>query len=74
MNIKARAVPPPPDRRDNLEQPVTELHGVRGRFSGEASDWAPSVPGELGRAGIVAAFAACLFTAGVAFARWRDRA
>ena len=60
-----------PDRRDNLEAPVADLHRVSGRFLGEAKDWAPAISGNLGRAGAAAAAAAFFFGAGAVFARYR---
>lgn len=44
-----------PDRRDNLERPVSGLHRARGSFESEALSRAPLVPGEPVR---LAAFAA----------------
>jgi NAD(P)-dependent dehydrogenase (short-subunit alcohol dehydrogenase family) len=47
--------PIPYGRRDNLDSPVTDLHRTRGSFSAEAGSWAPLLPGELVRVGVVAA-------------------
>jgi hypothetical protein len=55
-----------PDRRDNLDQPVTPLHRTRGSFSAEASSRAPMLPGEVGRLGIIAAGAMLFFVLGAA--------
>jgi len=54
-----------PDRRDNLDRPITSLHRTRGSFSAEASLRAPMVPAELARVGVVAAGALLFFAAGV---------
>jgi NAD(P)-dependent dehydrogenase (short-subunit alcohol dehydrogenase family) len=55
-----------PDRRDNLDGPVTPLHRTRGSFSAEASLNAPMVPAEVARVGVVAAGALLFFALGVA--------
>jgi len=55
-----------PDRRDNLEQPITRLHRTRGSFSDEASSKAPLVPAEAARVGVVAAGALLFFVLGAA--------
>jgi len=49
--------PIPYGRRDNLDNPVTDLHRTRGSFSAEAGGWAPLLAGELVRVGVVAAIA-----------------
>jgi NAD(P)-dependent dehydrogenase (short-subunit alcohol dehydrogenase family) len=54
--------PLPPDRPDNLEQPVTPLHRTRGSFSAESKSRASLVPGEVARVGSLAA-GALLFAA-----------
>jgi len=60
-----------PDRADNLDRPITDLHRVSGRFVGEAADWAPAISGDLARAGAAALAALACFAAGAAFVRWR---
>lgn len=55
-----------PERRDNLDAPITSLHRTRGSFSAEASSSAPMVPGEVARVGIVAAGALLFFVLGAA--------
>jgi NAD(P)-dependent dehydrogenase (short-subunit alcohol dehydrogenase family) len=55
-----------PERRDNLDQPITPLHRTRGSFSAEASSSAPLVPGEIARIGIVGAGALLFFALGAA--------
>ena len=62
-----------PDRRDNLEQPVTPLHRTRGSFSGEAATRAPMIPAEVARVGVVAAGALLFFALGAAFRAWPRR-
>jgi NAD(P)-dependent dehydrogenase (short-subunit alcohol dehydrogenase family) len=62
-----------PDRRDNLDAPITSLHRTRGSFSAEASLHAPMVPAELARIGTVAAGALLFFTLGVALRSWPRR-
>jgi NAD(P)-dependent dehydrogenase (short-subunit alcohol dehydrogenase family) len=59
------------DRRDNLEQPVTDLHRTRGSFSAEAGSWAPLIPGELARMGALAAMGVLLVAVGVRLGSWR---
>ena len=44
-------------RRDNLEQPVTDLHRTRGSFGEEAGTWAPLIAGEVARVGLFAGVA-----------------
>ena len=56
------------DRRDNLDRPLTDLHRTRGSFTGEASDSAPLVPGEVARFATVAAGALLFFCFGAAIA------
>jgi len=55
-----------PERRDNLNAPITPLHRTRGSFSAEASMRAPLVPGEVARLGVVAAGALLFFALGAA--------
>ncbi|HTZ78181.1 MAG TPA: SDR family oxidoreductase [Stellaceae bacterium] len=63
-----------PDRRDNLDRPVTELHRTRGSFSAEAGTRAPLIVGEIARLGTVAAGALLFFSLGAAFgSRRTDR-
>ncbi|HTT84871.1 MAG TPA: SDR family oxidoreductase [Rhizomicrobium sp.] len=52
------------DRRDNLFEPVTELHRTRGSFSARARQYAYAFPGALTRAAIVAIGAAAFFLLG----------
>jgi NAD(P)-dependent dehydrogenase (short-subunit alcohol dehydrogenase family) len=53
--------PVSPDRKDNLFQPVHELHRTRGSFESEAHRGAVLVPGMAARLGVIAAGAlACL--------------
>lgn len=54
-----------PTREDNLDHPITRLHRTRGSFDRDASRWAPLVPGEVGRLGVVAAGAALFFALGL---------
>ncbi len=56
-----------PERRDNLDQPVTPLHRTHGSFSAEASSHAPMVPAEVARVGVVAAGALLFFLVGAAW-------
>jgi NAD(P)-dependent dehydrogenase (short-subunit alcohol dehydrogenase family) len=49
-----------PDRRDNLFQPVTDLHRTRGSFDAKARAAAPVFPGAWTRAAVIA-FGATLF-------------
>lgn len=56
-------------RRDNLDQPLTDLHRTRGSFSDEATARAPLVVGELLRVGVVASVALLGFVLG-ASVRW----
>ena len=55
-----------PDRRDNLLQPVTDLHRTRGAFSAQAKESAYAFPGAVTRAAIVMAGALVFFLVGVA--------
>ncbi|HEY1708577.1 MAG TPA: SDR family oxidoreductase [Rhizomicrobium sp.] len=55
-----------PDRRDNLLQPVTDLHRIRGAFSASAKERAFAFPGGITRAAIVAAGALLFFLIGLA--------
>lgn len=57
----------PPERRDNLDQPITSLHRTRGDFSAEASSHASMVPAALARVGVVAAGALLFFVFGAAW-------
>jgi NAD(P)-dependent dehydrogenase (short-subunit alcohol dehydrogenase family) len=59
-----------PDRRDNLFQPVTDLHRTHGRFGGQARASAAVYPGDTTRAAIVMAGAAAFLLLGVALARF----
>lgn len=49
-----------PDRKDNLDSPITRLHRTR-----ESANSAPLVPGEVARLGVVAAGAAIFFAFGL---------
>jgi NAD(P)-dependent dehydrogenase (short-subunit alcohol dehydrogenase family) len=51
-------------RRDNLDEPLTNLHRTRGSFSAEAASRAPLVDGELARVATVAAVALVGFVLG----------
>ena len=62
-----------PERRDNLDEAVAGLHRTRGSFGAEAGEWAPLVPGEVARAGVVAAGAALFFAIGAYFGHLRRR-
>ena len=62
-----------PDRRDNLDRPITPLHRTRGSFSAEAASSAPLVPGELARVGAVAAGALAFFVLGATLRAWPRR-
>jgi NAD(P)-dependent dehydrogenase (short-subunit alcohol dehydrogenase family) len=62
-----------PDRRDNLDQPITSLHRTRGSFSAEAALRAPMVPAELARIGVVAAGALLFFGVGAVLGALRLR-
>jgi len=53
------------DRKDNLMQPVHDLHRTHGRFGGEASDQALVTTGPLARAASVAACGAALLAVGL---------
>jgi NAD(P)-dependent dehydrogenase (short-subunit alcohol dehydrogenase family) len=57
--------PVQPGRRDNLDQPVTDLHRTRGSFSGEAASRAVLVPAPLIRLGVVAAGALAFLALGL---------
>ena len=61
--------PVPPDRQDNLDAPVSELHRTRGSFSNEAVTYAPLVVGEIARVGLFAAGALVFLALGVGVAR-----
>lgn len=60
-----------PERRDNLDRPITPLHRTRGAFTAEASSHAPMVPAEIARVGVVAAGALLFFTIGAAWSALR---
>jgi len=60
-----------PERRDNLDQPVTSLHRTRGSFTVEASSHSLMLPGEVARVGVVAAGALLFFAAGVVWGALR---
>ncbi|WP_137389036.1 SDR family oxidoreductase [Rhodoligotrophos defluvii] len=63
-----------PDREDNLDHPITELHRTRGSFSSEARESAPLIAGEVVRAGAIAAGALFFFGLGASLgAGWRSR-
>jgi NADP-dependent 3-hydroxy acid dehydrogenase YdfG len=55
-----------PDRRDNLNQPITPLHRVRGSFSAQAASSALMVPAGAARIGVVCAGALLFFALGTA--------
>jgi NAD(P)-dependent dehydrogenase (short-subunit alcohol dehydrogenase family) len=55
-----------PDRRDNLDQPITPLHRTRGSFSAEAASRAPMVPAQVARVAVVCAGALVFFALGAA--------
>jgi hypothetical protein len=55
-----------PQRKDNLMQPVTELHRTRGSFSNEAGSSAPLIVGEIARVGLFAAVGLVGFVLGAA--------
>ncbi len=61
-----------PERRDNLLQPITDLHRTRGSFGREAHQEAMLVPAELFRAVAVAGMA-CLVAAALLPRRRRTR-
>lgn len=68
-----------PNRRDNLERPITVLHRTRGRFSAGAKERGIVLSGSWARLAVVAAGAAVFFFAGWASApsrngdrTWRD--
>jgi short-subunit dehydrogenase len=63
--------PVQPDRRDNLDEPVTYLHRTRGSFSGEAESHAVLVPAPLMRLGVVAAGALAFLALGFGVGRAR---
>ena len=63
----------PPHRRDNLEQPITDLHRVRGSYSDEAVERAPLIAGEVARVGIFAAVGLLAILLGAGFGRYRRR-
>jgi short-subunit dehydrogenase len=57
-------MPVRPDRRDNLLDPVTPLHGTRGSFGADAKPRAFFANGQAARAAIVLAGAAMFFVLG----------
>ncbi len=61
------------ERRDNLEEPVTELHRTRGSFEQESRAHAPLVVGEIARVGAVAAIAVGFLALGVGVGWWSRR-
>jgi NAD(P)-dependent dehydrogenase (short-subunit alcohol dehydrogenase family) len=61
------------DRRDNLDEPVTELHRTRGPFESESSMHAPLVVGEIARVGALAGIAAVFLAVGVGLGWWSRR-
>ena len=65
--VEGQATPEPvsPDRRDNLYQPVHNLHRTRGSFESEAHRRAVLLPGQAARIGAVAAGAAVFLGAGL---------
>jgi NAD(P)-dependent dehydrogenase (short-subunit alcohol dehydrogenase family) len=65
--------PVQPDRRDNLDEPVTDLHRTRGSFSGEAESHAVLVPAPMMRLGVVAAGALAFLVLGFGVGRARRR-
>jgi short-subunit dehydrogenase len=54
-----------PDRRDNLFEPVTDLHRMRGVFNANAKTTAAILPGSLTRVAIVVGAALVFFLLGV---------
>jgi NAD(P)-dependent dehydrogenase (short-subunit alcohol dehydrogenase family) len=68
-----RDAPVHPDRRDNLFQPVPDLHRTRGAFSGEAAQRSLLVAAPIVRLGVVAAGALTVFALGLGFGRLARR-
>jgi hypothetical protein len=62
-----------PLRKDNLYEPVTPLHRVRGAFSNEARNHAMILPGQSMRASLVTAGALAFFALGALMAGRRER-
>ena len=62
-----------PNRQDNLEQPVTDLHRMRGSFGDEAASSAPLIVGEVARIGVFAAVGLMGFLLGAAVGWARRR-
>ncbi len=60
--------PLPPERRDNLMEPVEGLHRITGSFGADATRSAMLLPGPLARIGAVALGGAALFALGLAVA------
>jgi NAD(P)-dependent dehydrogenase (short-subunit alcohol dehydrogenase family) len=58
-----------PDRRDNLYEPVHDLHRTRGSFESEAHKTGILLPGQAVRVGAVVAGAAAFLGAGLALGR-----
>lgn len=54
-----------PERRDNLAEPVTDLHRTRGSFDDGAKNHAAVYPGAATRAAIVGTGAAVFFALGL---------
>ena len=61
-----------PGRRDNLMQPVADLHRLHGSFSAEAKPDVSVYPGATTRAAIVAGGAALFFGLGLIMAQRRQ--
>jgi NAD(P)-dependent dehydrogenase (short-subunit alcohol dehydrogenase family) len=55
------------DRRDNLDQPITELHRTHGRFDDQAKPRAMFVRGNAARAAVIGLGALVCFGIGLAF-------
>jgi GH15 family glucan-1,4-alpha-glucosidase/NAD(P)-dependent dehydrogenase (short-subunit alcohol dehydrogenase family) len=66
---QATAEPVRPDRRDNLYEPVYELHRTRGSFEAEAHGRAVLAPGPAARAGAIALGVLACLGVGVALGR-----
>jgi len=62
-----------PDRKDNLERPITALHRTRGSFSAESSSYAPLVRGQVARLSSVALGGMFFFLLGTAVGAGRGR-
>lgn len=63
-----------PERRDNLEHPVTDLHRTRGRFGAQARDHAIYVRGSVARAAVICFGALVFFGIGAAMGASRSKA